>query len=185
MVPRLQVVAPLQQVSGWNDLTTLLIFTKKKGVNWQGIYQSLDEGGYATIPEVLSPEECHHLSGLYSDDLLYRSTINMERYRFGKGQYKYFNYPLPPAIQILRQSLYGPLAAFANTWMNHLSIAYHYPLTHEQLLEACKAKGQTRSTPLMLRYETGGGQHLASGSVWGYLFPLSSCVCFKRAREGF
>jgi len=123
-------------------------------MNWRGVYQSLDERGYATLPGVLSTEECHHLSGLYQDDPLFRSTINMERYRFGKGKYKYFNYPLPLSIQSLRQELYRPLASFANAWMDHLSIPYHYPLIHEKLLEECKAKGQTRSTPLMLRYET-------------------------------
>lgn len=141
-------------------------------MNWQTIYQALDEKGYATVPGVLSPEECHHLSGLYADDLLYRSTINMQRYRFGKGEYKYFNYPLPPAIQTLREVLYRPLASFANTWMDHLSIPLHYPLIHEQLLEECKAKGQTRCTPLMLRYETGGFNSLHQDLYGDIYFPF-------------
>jgi len=141
-------------------------------MNWQAIYQSLDEKGYATVPGVLSREECHRLSGLYDNELLFRSTVNMERYRFGKGEYKYFNYPLPPAIQVLRQSLYGPLASFANAWMHHLSIAYHYPLTHEQLLEACREKGQTRATPLMLRYETGGFNTLHQDLYGDIYFPF-------------
>jgi hypothetical protein len=141
-------------------------------MNWPAIYQSLDERGYATIPGVLSSEECQHLSGLYQDDHLFRSTINMERYRFGKGEYKYFDYPLPPAIQALRETLYGPLASFANTWMHHLSIDYRYPLTHQQLQEECKAKGQTRSTPLMLRYETGGFNTLHQDLYGEIYFPF-------------
>lgn len=156
---------------GLNDQVTFLIFTKKL-MNWKAIYQSLDERGYATIPSVLSPEECQHLSGLYDDELLFRSTINMERYRFGSGEYKYFDYPLPPAIQALRESLYGPLASFANTWMDHLSIAYRYPITHRELLEECKAKGQTRSTPLMLRYETGGFNTLHQDLYGDIYFPF-------------
>ena len=80
--------------------------TSIEHMDWKQIYDSLNEKGYYIHSDVLSPEECKHLSGLYDDDYLYRNTINMQRYRFGKGEYKYFNYPLPPTIQTLREIFY-------------------------------------------------------------------------------
>jgi hypothetical protein len=154
-------------------------------MNWPNIYQLLNEKGYATVPGVLSPEECYHLSGLYTDDALYRSTIDMQRYRFGKGEYKYFNYPLPPAIQALREVLYPPLASVANQWMDHLSIANHFPLTHEQFLEECKAKGQHRCTPLMLRYETGGFNTLHQDLYGDIYFPFQVLFVLSEAGKDY
>ena len=90
-------------------------------MDWQAVSHSLNNKGFAIIEKVLSAAECKHLSGLYDDQYLYRSTINMQRYRFGKGEYKYFNYPLPPTIQSLREIFYPPLALIANDWMQKLN----------------------------------------------------------------
>src|SRR6478609_8924809 len=95
---------------------------KSESLDWPSIYSSLNEKGYAVIREALSREECEYLTTSYSDPQLYRNVINMQRYRFGKGEYKYFNYPLPSIIQILREELYKPLSKIANEWMQKLSL---------------------------------------------------------------
>jgi hypothetical protein len=87
-------------------------------INCIPIYESLNKRGYAVIPSFLTNEECHYFSERYLHTDLYRSVIDMERYRFGKGQYKYFAYPLPDQIQIIRESVYEPLARLANEWMS-------------------------------------------------------------------
>ena len=95
-------------------------------MNWNTITNSLNSKGYAVLENVLSGAECKHLAGLYDDDYLYRSIINMQRYRFGQGEYKYFNYPLPPTIQSLREILYSPLATIANQWMRNIEIRLNF-----------------------------------------------------------
>jgi hypothetical protein len=104
-------------------------------MDWSLIYNSLNEKGFYIIRDVLSPDECKHLSGLYSDQHIYRSTINMQRYRFGKGEYKYFNYPLPPTVQSLREILYSPLRVLANEWMDKLGLTTKFPPCHHELVK--------------------------------------------------
>lgn len=141
-------------------------------MNWNTISANLNEKGYALIPDVLSPPECCHLSGLYDDQALYRSTINMQRYRFGKGEYKYFNYPLPPTIQALREILYSPLAEIANDWMQKLETPTVFPVQHQALLKQCNDKSQARPTPLILRYEAGGFNTLHQDLYGEIYFPF-------------
>ena len=151
-------------------------------MDWNSIYTSLNEKGYAHLPKVLSTEECNHLIGLYNDPDLYRSVIDMQRYRFGKGEYKYFNYPLPPLVQKLRQDLYEPLALLANQWMNQLAIAIVYPLKHAQLIEQCHHKNQLRPTPLILHYEKGGFNTLHQDLYGEVYFPFQ--VVFVLTQQG-
>jgi hypothetical protein len=151
-------------------------------MNWSEIVESLNTKGYAIIPEVLSKAECGHLSGFYDDDQLFRSAISMERYRFGKGEYKYFNYPLPPSIQVLREGLYKPLSILANDWMQKLGIEMQYPEQHQQLLELCKAKNQLRPTPLILRYQQGGYNTLHQDLYGEVYFPFQ--VVFVLTQQG-
>ncbi len=141
-------------------------------ISWQPIYQSLDEKGYAIIPQFLSIEECQDFSDQYNNSSLYRSTINMQRYRFGKGEYKYFSYPLPENIQTIRENLYVPLAMLANNWMSRLSIDTQFPLNHYELIEQCINKNQLRPTPLILRYETGGFNTLHQDLYGDVYFPF-------------
>ena len=151
-------------------------------IDWETSYASLNEDGYAIIPGVLSTKECQELRDYYPENQLYRTTINMQRYRFGKGEYKYFNYPLPPNIQQLRASLYGPLAFLANEWMKKLSIEIDYPLQHEGLILQCSEKEQHRPTPLMLRYETGGFNTLHQDLYGEVYFPFQ--VVFVLSESG-
>src|SRR6185312_1921652 len=100
-------------------------------------------------------EECAELAGLYASDVHFRSTIVMARHGFGRGEYKYFAYPLPPIVAGLRPALYGGLAPIANRWNEAMGIAVRYPPTHEEFIARCHKAGQTRPTPLLLQYGEG------------------------------
>lgn len=153
-----------------------------ESLNWNTIQKSLNEKGYAHIPTVLSVEECNKITAYYNQENLYRSVINMQRYRFGKGEYKYFQYPLPPAIQKLREAIYSPLAVIANEWMNKLALNVEFPLKHEALIARCNNSGQLRPTPLILRYEAGGFNTLHQDLYGAVYFPFQ--VVFALSQPG-
>ena len=155
-----------------NDLTHM---------GWNSINNSLNEKGYCIIPSVLSPDECKHLSGLYNDRYIYRNTINMQRYRFGKGEYRYFNYPLPPTVQSLREIFYSPLRVLANEWMDKLGLTINFPTYHHELVKYCKENGQTRPTPLILRYEAGGYNTLHQDLYGDVYFPFQVVFVLSQA----
>lgn len=158
---------------------------KIESMNWNSIYHSLNEKGHASIKGLLSREECDHLSGLYSDGHLYRNVINMQRYRFGKGEYKYFNYPLPSFIGALREELYQPLSKIANEWMQQLSLDTVYPEKHHQLIEICKGHQQERPTPLILRYEAGGYNTLHQDLYGQIYFPFQVVLALTQHGRDF
>ncbi len=158
------------------DLTQIL---------WNNIYRSLNEMGYAIIPSILSKEECKDFRLLYDEDNSYRSTINMQRYRFGNGEYKYYSYPLPPLIQYLRTKLYEPLAIIANEWMKKLSKEMQFPLQHQELINKCVENGQLRPTPLILHYETGGFNTLHKDLYGGVYFPLQAVIPLSQTGVDF
>src|SRR5271165_4823661 len=111
--------------------------------------------GYCRLGGVLSKSECEEMRALYQQPELFRSRIDMARFRFGKGEYQYFAYPLPTLIADLRGALYRQLAPVANEWMQALSIDGDYPPELDQFLERCHERGQPRPTPLLLRYRAG------------------------------
>ena len=141
-------------------------------MDWNVVIENLNTKGYSSIKNVLSKSECEHFSGLYDDQHLYRSTVDMERYRFGKGEYKYFNYPLPPAIQSLREILYVPLATIANDWMKKLETGIEFPEQHLDFLKQCHLRSQLRPTPLILRYGLGGFNTLHQDLYGEIYFPF-------------
>lgn len=151
-------------------------------LKWDDITISLHEKGYAYIRNIFSGEECNHLVSLYADEHLYRNVINMQRYRFGKGEYKYFQYPLPAILQSARELLYEPLALVANSWMEKLSLETRFPKHHQELIEECKTKGQRRPTPLILRYEAGGFNTLHQDLYGKIYFPFQ--VVFMLTQPG-
>jgi uncharacterized protein len=151
-------------------------------MDWSQHQIDLNEKGYTIIPSVLSPAECAHLSGLYPDNYLYRNIINMKRYRFGLGEYKYFNYPLPPVIQALREDFYAPLSDIANDWMQKLSVEKQFPRTHGELITQCQAHSQSRPTPLILHYTAGGFNTLHQDLYGEVYFPFQ--VVFVLTQHG-
>jgi hypothetical protein len=146
-------------------------------LDWTAIGQSLDERGYGSSSSpVLTRAQCQELAGLYDDDQRFRSRIDMARYRFGEGEYKYFANPLPPIVSALRRALYPRLAVVANRWMEHLAERERYPATLDAFLERCASRGQSKPTPLMLRYTTGGYNCLHQDVYGEVAFPLQAVV---------
>lgn len=146
-------------------------------LDWDAMGRSLDERGYAAAPApVLTADECRELTALYDDDRRFRSRIDMARFRFGEGEYKYFTNPLPPIVHELRRRLYPPLAAIANRWMERLGEDERYPASLDAFLKRCAARGQTKPTPLLLRYEAGGYNCLHQDVYGDVAFPLQAVV---------
>ena len=151
-------------------------------LDWTAIERSLWDWGYARTPPVLTSDECAELITLYADDTRFRSRVDMERYRFGLGEYKYFAAPLPPLVQALRTHAYPPLAAIANQWETALETATLHPTTLTGLLERCHRAGQTKPTPLLLHYEAGGYNCLHQDIYGDVVFPLQlTCFLSRRA----
>jgi hypothetical protein len=141
-------------------------------LDWEALRAQLDQDGFAITPMLLSAPECEQLSGLF-DNGRFRSTIEMARYRFGDGRYRYFDRPLPDTIQALRTSFYSHLAPIANDWSARLRGQTDlFELEHEQLLERCHAAGQQRPTPLILRYGEGDWNALHQDLYGDVYFPF-------------
>lgn len=140
--------------------------------DWNEVQTGLDNHGFARLPTVLSKKECEEIIGLYDQPHRFRSTINMQRYRFGLGEYKYFCYPLPPLIQELRETFYQSLVSIANNWMQHLGLDIRYPQNLEAFLAACHSGNQQRPTPLVLRYEAQGYNTLHQDIYGEVFFPF-------------
>jgi hypothetical protein len=154
-------------------------------LDWTTIATELHRRGFATTPALLTPAECAALATLYDDENAFRSRIVMERFRFGLGEYKYLAYPLPPLVQSLRQALYPRLAPVANAWAERLGAAPSYPPELGQYLERCHAAGQTRPTPLILRYEEGGYNCLHQDLYGEHVFPVQATILLSRRGEDF
>jgi uncharacterized protein len=151
-------------------------------IDWVAAEAALDRDGFARLPVMLSADECGSLAALYWDDTRFRSRIDMTRFRFGVGEYKYFAAPLPPIVQTLREELYPHLAAVANRWMVRLkpdatrskpdATCPAYPATLDAFLKKCHAAGQKRPTPLLLTYSAGGYNCLHQDLYGDVAFPL-------------
>ena len=150
-------------------------------LDWDEIERQLWEFGYAKTPPVLTPDECAELIALYPDGDRFRSRVDMARFRFGLGDYKYFAHPLPPVVAALRVSAYPSLAAVANRWSEALGAPAAYPGDLEGLLARCAEHGQTKPTPLLLHYEAGGYNCLHQDLYGDVVFPLQ-LTCFLSRR---
>ena len=152
-------------------------------LDWQELAASLDEEGYAVTPPLLDAATCRAVAECYDDpDARFRSTIDMARHNFGRGEYRYFDYPLPGTVQELREAFYPPLARIANRWAALLGDNLAWPSALDQLLRRCHAAGQTRPTPLMLRYRTGDYNCLHQDLYGPIHFPLQ--VVFLLSEPG-
>jgi len=152
--------------------TTLSVEARINGLPWSELQPSLTESGYAVTPEVLTPEECAELRGLYPQDQLFRSHVIMERLGFGRGDYKYFANPLPLIVHELRTHTYPRLAEVANRWSEELEETVRFPAEHAAFLERCHRAGQKRPTPLLLHYEENGYNCLHQDIYGAIAFPI-------------
>ncbi|PYE24402.1 hypothetical protein C7410_106232 [Paraburkholderia silvatlantica] len=148
--------------------------------DWVEIERSLDARGYAVLPRVLRPGQCAQLAALYARDNGFRSRIVMARHNFGRGEYKYFAYPLPSLLQRLRHALYPYLAPVANRWNEQLGIDTQYPADLDAFLDQCHRAGQTRPTPLILEYGPGDYNCLHQDLYGEHVFPLQVAMLLSR-----
>ncbi|MED1952627.1 2OG-Fe(II) oxygenase [Brevibacillus centrosporus] len=141
-------------------------------LDWESLQQSLDEQGYAVLPPLLNERECHKMIESYQNPALFRNTIDMARYRFGIGEYKYYQSPLPNLLLELREGFYPELAKAANRWLGQLGREPDYPAALSEYLDHCHRLGQTRPTPLILKYEAGGYNCLHQDLYGEEFFPF-------------
>jgi uncharacterized protein len=141
-------------------------------IDWNLVSEDLNGNGFAHLKNVLSPNECQELQTFYPDNQNFRSVINMQRYRFGRGEYKYFKYPLPLLLQEAREHFYSKLSPIANSWMQNLGVEIKYPESHEEFIQTCHSRNQLRPTPLILRYEAGDYNTLHQDLYGDVYFPF-------------
>lgn len=153
------------------------------GLDWPALSTMIDDLGYALTPTLLSPEQCDGLAALYDRNQGFRSTVVMARHGFGRGQYRYFAYPLPPLVEQLRTALYPHLAAIANDWAERLSQQDIWPSKHEALIDRCHAFGQPRPTQLLLSYGEGDYNCLHQDLYGPIHFPLQAVVMLSAPND--
>jgi hypothetical protein len=144
--------------------------------DWPRLVAELDERGIATLPGLLDPAICRAVAASYTDDSKFRSRVIMARHGFGRGEYRYFSYPLPFDLAALRAALYARLAPLANRWHERMKLEPRFPATHAEFLERCHAAGQARPTPLLLRYGAGDYNCLHRDLYGEHVFPIQMAV---------
>ena len=154
-------------------------------INWQAITEEMNEKGYAVVPKLLTDENCKELIGNYSNANAYRKTVVMERYRFGLGEYKYFDYPLPQLIQTIRSTIYPHLAPIANSWMKVLNIDKQFPNSLQELQTLCHSHSQTKPTVLILKYGKGGHNTLHQDLYGEIFFPMQLVLFLNEPDKDF
>jgi hypothetical protein len=154
-------------------------------VDWSAVADSLDAHGYAAVGPVLGREECRALARRYDEDSGFRSHVIMQRHAFGRGEYKYFRYPLPAAVETLRHALYPQLVPVANRWRAALREEGRFPPTLTGYLRQCHEAGQRRPTPLLLEYEAGDYNCLHQDLYGALVFPLQLTVLLSAPGEDF
>jgi uncharacterized protein len=152
---------------------------------WEEVCASLDARGSAVIEGLLSAAECERLAALYSDDELFRSRVLMARHGFGRGEYKYFRYPLPGTVAKLRSALYPHLASIANRWNTALGIVQRFPEKHSEFIRRCHAAGQARPTPLLLQYGADDYNCLHQDLYGEHVFPLQLTILLSEPGRDF
>jgi hypothetical protein len=155
------------------------------GLDWRAISEELSGFGCAAVPNLLSHEECRGFSALYPHEEHFRSHVHMARHGFGKGEYRYFKYPLPNLLGDLRTALYPRLAAVADEWNERMGIDQRYPRRHAEFLKLCHDAGQTRPTPLLLQYVRGDFNCLHQDLYGDLAFPLQVAILLSEPGEDF
>jgi hypothetical protein len=149
------------------------------------IAPELDAHGCAVVPRLLGADECSAIAALWDDGERFRSRIHMARHGFGAGEYRYFGYPLPERVARLRAELYPPLAVIANRWAERLGLERRFPKRHEAFLAECRAAGQARPTPLLLRYQAGDWNALHQDLYGEHVFPLQVAILLSEPGRDF
>lgn len=154
-------------------------------IDWAAVETALDRQGFASLGTLLDAQAQALLAGAFGEDAPYRSHVHMARHGFGRGEYKYFRYPLPSPIAGLRTALYPGCAAIANRWAERMQLDARYPETHAVFLETCHAAGQERPTPLILSYREGDYNCLHQDLYGGIVFPLQIVILLSEPGKDF
>jgi hypothetical protein len=158
---------------------------KVAGLDWRSIAEQLDSHACAVVSGLLAEEECSSLVASYARDELFRSRVVMSRHGYGRGEYKYFSYPLPAVVSDLRSALYPPLAEIANGWYEAMRMDVRFPSEHAAFLERCHAAGQSKPTPLLLRYREGDYNCLHQDLYGEHVFPLQVAILLAEPGSDF
>ena len=161
------------------------IAARVAAIDWPGVARELDAQGAATVARLLTPAECDTLVSLYARDEPFRSRVVMSRHGFGQGEYRYLRYPLPPLVAELRAAAYTRLAPIANRWHEAMGLAARFPARHEAFIARCHAAGQTKPTPLLLRYEAGDYNCLHQDLYGEHVFPLQLVLLLSQPGRDF
>ncbi|MET0239481.1 MAG: 2OG-Fe(II) oxygenase [Sphingobium sp.] len=153
--------------------------------DWTAVAGDLDRQGWSVLPKLLTGDESDALAGLYGDTPAFRSHVIMARHGFGRGEYRYFSYPLPPLVQELRTGLYPRLAPMANMWHERMGIETRFPAAYGAFLERCHAAGQRRPTPLLLQYGPGDYNCLHQDLYGEHVFPVQVAILLSEPHEAF
>jgi len=167
------------------DKRTEGISARLAAIDWVAVAEGLDSYGYAPLGKLLSASEGAELAGLYEDGSRFRSTVVMARHGFGRGEYKYFSYPLPNTIATLRPALYRALAPIANRWHAAMGIETSFPAAHADFIKRCHDAGQQRPTPLLLRYHEGDYNCLHQDLYGEHVFPLQVVILLSEPGTDF
>jgi uncharacterized protein len=154
-------------------------------ITWEQVFQDLDAEGYATVRNVLSTDECDEIRGLYEKREIFRSNVVMERHGFGRGEYRYFSYPLPEMVANLRTSVYPRLVPIANRWNEAMGINVRYPGEHVGFIDRCHRAGQDKPTPLLLKYGTDDYNCLHQDLYGEHVFPLQLAILLSEPNKDF
>ena len=154
-------------------------------IDWDAVETALNASGCAILPALLSPAECAAMAARYAAPDGFRSRVVMARHGYGRGEYRYFAYPLPPPVATLREHLYPPLSEIANRWQATLGLATRFPATHAEFVARCHAAGQTRPTPLLLQYGPGDYNCLHQDLYGEHVFPLQVAVLLSAPGRDF
>jgi hypothetical protein len=154
-------------------------------IDWPAVADALDGQGWAVLPGLLGHGECDRMAALYDLETGFRSRVIMARHGFGRGEYRYFSYPLPPLVERLRPALYRRLAPVANGWHERMGNAVRFPAEHEAFIARCHGAGQVRPTPLLLRYGAGDHNCLHQDVYGAHVFPLQAAILLSAPGEDF
>ncbi|ENX52543.1 MULTISPECIES: 2OG-Fe(II) oxygenase [Acinetobacter] len=169
-----------------SELTQIqTVIDKIQTADWDDITEQMHQQGFALIEQVLSTELCEMLKQAYPQTELYRKTVEMQRYRFGRGEYKYFTYPLPNLIERIRHEIYPYLVPIANAWFRVLKLEHSFPSFHPEFLQQCHQQGQTLATPLILKYGQGGFNTLHQDLYGEVYFPIQLVIVLSQPNVDF
>jgi len=160
-------------------------FRKIEGPEWTTVASALDAQGCAVVENLLPADTCRAIAGLYDRDGLFRNRVVMARHSFGRGEYQYFNDPLPQIVAALREAIYLPLARIANHWHDAMGIEAWFPANHSAFLDICRRGGQTKPTPLLLKYGPGDYNCLHQDRYGDIVFPLQMTVLLSAPATDF